>query len=135
MKSDIANNHNSRWSKQQVETLKQLVKNGSNSSQIAIALGRTRASVMAKKSALGLEDRIQRGAKGSYSAPMILRNKKRSSVSGQQELPFEKPATKTATVKVKPSPSQSSGNLEQLMTQIRDFGKRSGLKITVTFEN
>ena len=134
MKSEIAKNHNSRWSKQQVETLTQLVKNGNNSSQIAIALGRTRASVMAKKSALGLEDRIQRGSKGSYSAPMILRNKKRSNVTGQQELLFEKP-TKTATVKVKKSPSQTGGSLEDLMTQIKDFGKRTGLKITLTFEN
>lgn len=74
--------HNSRWSSAEIRTLKQMVMDGKNSSQIAITLGRTRASVMGKKSSMdwGSTLRIHRGSNGR-TAPMTAGTKTRTKKS------------------------------------------------------
>jgi hypothetical protein len=157
--------HNSRWSSSEIRTLKQMVMEGKNSSQIAIALGRTRASVMGKKASMdwGSKLRILRGSNGR-TAPMTAGTKTRKShtsdhnVYGEQsKIEFEKTiedtkkqlkADKIKTVaKIakdlaakkkaakKNTTSKKSSDIGVLVSQLKSFAKQSGLKVKITFEN
>jgi hypothetical protein len=147
--------HNSRWSSSEIRTLKQMVMEGKNSSQIAIALGRTRASVMGKKSSMdwGSKLRIHRGSNGS-TAPMTAGTKTRSksehnvhSSETQSKLEFDdftgtikkqlKADKKKAFKKVEKAAkdNKKTSDVGTLVSQLKAFAKQSGLKLKITFEN
>ncbi len=146
--------HNSRWSSSEIRTLKQMVMEGKNSSEIAIALGRTRASVMGKKSSMdwGSKLRIHRGSNGR-TAPMTAGTKTRSksdhnvhSSETQSKLEFDDfiettkkqlKADKKAFMKVEKAAKavKKTSDVGSWVSQLNAFAKQSGLKLKITFEN
>ena len=137
-------NHNARWSSHEVETLRSMIKSGANSSQIAKTLGRTRASVLAKKSALGIEDTIVRGKNHSHlGVPMTIGKHKRRKPtdSAQTKIDFSAPTTKEAkkankaTKKAEKANRTGSTSIESLVAQLSGMAKAAGLKLSIKFEN
>ena len=59
-----------RWSKKDDATLRRMIKQGKNSEEIATELGRTRSSIMGRKSFLGIKTKMTpaRGSKMPYVA-------------------------------------------------------------------
>lgn len=112
-------NHNCRWSASEVQALQDLVYAGKSSSQIAKALGRTRSSVLTKKSSLGLEDRIQNGP---TREPLTWR--KNGGGAPRQSKPILK--TKDIT---------SSPDMQKLLSDAAALGKSLGVKVRVYLEN
>lgn len=157
MKSKLQN-HNSRWSSTEISTLKSMVLAGKNSSQIAKALGRTRASVMGKKASMkwGSDARIVRGKNTTHGdAPMTIGTKKRSkhvsnhNFYGEQakmefdkqiqeskkQLKAEKIKAIAKVAKAKVESKKSTEDIGALVSQLKSFAKESGLKMKITFEN
>ena len=152
MKSKLQN-HNSRWSSTEIATLKSMVLAGKNSSQIAKALGRTRASVMGKKASMnwGSAARIVRGKNTTHGdAPMTIGTKKRSTKSvgtqatmdfdkhiqeSKKQLKAEKIKAIAKVAKAKVESTKSTKDIGTLVSQLKSFAKESGLKMKITFEN
>jgi hypothetical protein len=59
-----------RWSQSEDSKLKRMVREGFNSEQIALEMGRTRASISVRKSTIGIKERITpaRGSSMPYTA-------------------------------------------------------------------
>ena len=59
-----------RWSKSEDSKLKTMIVNGFNSEEIALEMGRTRASIMGRKSFLGIEEKMEpaRGSRMPYTS-------------------------------------------------------------------
>ncbi len=59
-----------RWKKSEDDKLKSLIRGGCNSEEIALELGRTRASVMGRKSFLGIREKMTpaRGSSMPYTS-------------------------------------------------------------------
>jgi hypothetical protein len=107
-----------------------MVKEKATTAQVAIVLGRTKASVWGRKSMLGLDGRLSSSKGKGVSAPTTLRTQTRSEV----------PAKPTAPV-IKSKRGRKPGSTAvQATVQTLDFAtlsklaKASGAKIVITFE-
>lgn len=121
----LAPSNNRRWNRKDDQILRQMVKEKATTSEVALALGRTKASVWGRKSSLGLGGRLASSkGKPGISAPTTLGTKTRTQTSAKiQEKPVE---TKK---------SQIPSGMENLdLATISQLAKRSGAKIVITFE-
>ncbi len=101
-------NYFKRWTSNEDQTLIELVQSGKNTRQIARELGRSGPSVWGRKQTLGIEGRIASSKRGGKTT--------------------ESPAAPA------PAPRETV-SLEALVQGLKDFGRKSGLKVTVSFEN
>jgi hypothetical protein len=124
-----APSNNALWTKKDDAILKEMASNKSTTSQIAIALGRTKASVWGRKSMLGIKGRLASSKGHSVFAPTTLSSKNRRATE--------------AIVKVK-SPKQSKSvteprvieqkNISMDFASLSALAKQTGAKIVITFE-
>jgi hypothetical protein len=123
----VAPSNNKRWSKNDDQILRQMVKEKATSSQVAIVLGRTKSSIWARKNFLGLDGRLSSSKGSIITAPTTLSTRIRSANSNDIR-PAKKPE-KTKSVKVT---NHIITNLD--LETISRLAKRSGAKIVITFE-
>ncbi len=123
-----APSNNKIWSKNDDAILKDMASKGSSTAQIAVALGRTKASVWGRKYGLGIKKRLASSKGTGISAPVTITSKTRRSVQGV------KPVAIKQTLKTE-SPKRSAQNLGSLDFQtLSRLAKESGAKIVITFE-
>ena len=110
--SKVAHSNHSRWNDEQDQILTEMAKNGMSTVQIAKQLGRTRASIWARKSKLGIDGRLATSKDKTY--PMTLSTKKRNA--------------KTQTVEAKPMVTTTKTiDLDAAAA----VAKKYGVKVTV----
>ena len=85
--NSVCPSNNKRWTAKDDQILRQMVKDKANTAQVAIVLGRTKASIWGRKSFLGLEERLSSSKGKSVSAPTTLRSVERKN----QDLKIQKP--------------------------------------------
>lgn len=100
-------NYFKRWTATEDQTLIEMVKSGKNTRQIARELGRSGPSIWGRKQNLGIENRIASSKRGSR--------------------------TEVLEAVYVEAPREAS--LEALVQGLKDFGRKTGLKVTVSFEN
>lgn len=107
--------HHSSWTPEQEQVLRNMFAAGNSTAQIAVFLGRTRASVYTRKYLLGLEGRITRSTKSQTQASVRAWTKKKRgkskpqptlvpAPSPQMEIQFT-PPVQTKRGRVKKSPA------------------------------
>jgi hypothetical protein len=122
--NSVCPSNNKRWTAKDDQILRQMVKDKANTAQVAIVLGRTKASIWGRKSFLGLEERLSSSKGKSVSAPTTLRSVERKN----QDLKIQKPQVKRVE-------RQLPNELKDLDLQdIARLAKKSGAKIVITFE-
>lgn len=127
--TDHATKNFQRWKKSEDAKLKSLIREGRNSEEIALEMGRTRASIMGRKSYLGIREKMT-PARGS-SMPYTASSRNRGSVTTNQST-LEFPETETKVVEKIPSGKKSLGNsLDEVITQ----AKAMGLKVNITISS
>ena len=118
-----------RWTADDDTTLREMISKGKNSEQIARKLGRTRASVMGRKSFLGIEEKMTqaRGSEMPYTS--FARNKRVKGRVVIQDTVVEKPIPSN---KPEIIPVQSIGTT---IDSIIEKAKTMGLKIKISLES
>jgi hypothetical protein len=115
------------WTKVDDQKLKSLVINGKNSEEIATALGRTRASVMGRKSYLGIKQKMApaRGSSMPYTA------------FAKEERGSSKPTPAPAIVEVSTSASApiKKASLGSTIDTLIQQSKDMGLKLKISFSS
>lgn len=115
-----------RWSKSEDSKLKTMIVNGFNSEEIALELGRTRASIMGRKSFLGIEERLEpaRGSKMPYTS--FARNRHNDSNQAVMNFPevIEKPVEK-----------KEKSSLGSSLDEVIAKAKAMGLKVNITISS
>ena len=123
-----APSNNKTWTKNDDRMLKEMATSGSSTAQIAIALGRTKASVWGRKWGLGIKGRLASSKGTGIAAPTSLTTKKRGNS------PVVKVENIKTTIKEK-SPKRSAFKSNDLDFQaLSRLAKESGAKIVITFE-
>jgi hypothetical protein len=124
-----------RWTSEEDQILRDMISRGKNSAQIAKFLGRTRVSIFARKSKLGIDAKMSpaRGSEMPYTHGTKTRNgnhKGRVKGSGKSTPSFTPPAN-TNRVNVTPRTSRASlgAHLDALMAT----AKQAGIKVSVSF--
>lgn len=124
----IAPSNNKRWTKNDDQILRQMVKEKATTAQVAIVLGRTKSSVWGRKSFLGLDGRLSSSKGKGVTAPTTLRTQTRSeSVAPVIKTKRGRKPSVTAT------PTQATVQSLDFATLSR-MAKASGAKIVITFE-
>jgi hypothetical protein len=122
-----APSNNALWTKKDDSLLKEMASNKSTTAQIAIALGRTKASVWGRKSMLGIKGRLASSKGQNVFAPTTLGTKNRKSTEAMVTV-------KTKT-KVSPEPRVvEQTNISMDFATLSRLAKESGAKIVITFE-
>lgn len=122
-----APSNNALWTKKDDAILKEMASNKSTTAQIAIALGRTKASVWGRKNALGIKGRLASSKGQGVIAPTTLGTKNRKKVEASVQL-------KTKT-KVSAEPRVVEKTEAQLdFATLSKLAKQTGAKIVITFE-
>jgi hypothetical protein len=125
-----APSNNKVWTKNDDSILKEMANNGSSTAQIAIALGRTKASVWGRKWGLGIKGRLASSKGTGIAAPISISSKKRR----EETLVKVKTQNIKTTIKEK-SPKRSSVKSEGFdFNALSRLAKESGAKIVITFE-
>ena len=123
-----APSNNKTWTKNDDRMLKEMATSGSSTAQIAIALGRTKASVWGRKWGLGIKGRLASSKGTGIAAPVSITTKKRGNS------PVVKVENIKTTIKEK-SPKRSALKSNDLDFQaLSRLAKESGAKIVITFE-
>ena len=123
-----APSNNKVWSKNDDTILKEMASKGSSTAQIAVALGRTKASVWGRKWGLGIKGRLASSKGTGISAPLTVTTKKRTSMGVNQ-------STRIKTTLKEKSPNRSANPIQSLdFRTISRLAKESGAKIVITFE-
>jgi hypothetical protein len=120
-----APSNNALWTKKDDAMLKEMASNKSTTAQIAIALGRTKASVWGRKSMLGIKARLSSSKGQNVFAPTTLGTKKRSASAT--------PVTKVAKTVSEPKVVEQT-NISMDFATLSRLAKESGAKIVITFE-
>ena len=120
-----APSNNALWTKKDDAMLKEMASNKSTTAQIAIALGRTKASVWGRKSMLGIKARLSSSKGQNVFAPTTLSTKKRSASAT--------PVTKVAKTVSGPKVVEQT-NISMDFATLSRLAKESGAKIVITFE-
>jgi hypothetical protein len=122
-----APSNNSLWTKKDDALLKEMASNKSTTAQIAIALGRTKASVWGRKSMLGIKGRLASSKGQNVIAPTTLTSNVRRNTESMV----------TAKVKTKVSAEPrvvEKTNISMDFATLSRLAKESGAKIVITFE-
>jgi len=112
------------WTKTEDATLKKMVEEGKNSAQIAETMGRTRASIFARKSKLGIKTKMSaaRGSKMPYVG--FSKTKRNSSTSSI-------PATSLETLPVSPKKDKTLGDhIDTLISSAKILGLNLKIEIS-----
>jgi hypothetical protein len=123
----IAPSNNKRWTKNDDQILRQMVREKATTAQVAIVLGRTKSSVWGRKSFLGLDGRLSSSKGKGITAPTTLRTQTRSESTVA-------PVIK-AKERRKPASTVVQTSVQSLdFTTLSRMAKESGAKIVITFE-
>lgn len=122
-----APSNNALWTKKDDALLKEMASNRSTTAQIAIALGRTKASVWGRKSILGIKGRLASSKGQTVFAPTTLGTKNRKSTEAMVTV-----KTKT-NVSAEPRVVEKT-NISMDFATLSRLAKESGAKIVITFE-
>ena len=120
-----APSNNALWTKKDDAMLKEMASNKSTTDQIAVALGRTKASVWGRKSILGIKGRLASSKGQSVFAPTTLGTKNRNTSAT--------PVTK-AVKTVREAKVVEKTNISMDFATLSKLAKESGAKIVITFE-
>ena len=122
-----APSNNALWTKKDDSLLKEMASNKSTTAQIAIALGRTKASVWGRKSMLGIKGRLASSKGQNVFAPTTLGTKNRKSTEAMVKV--------KAKTKVSAEPRVvEQTNISMDFATLSRLAKESGAKIVITFE-
>jgi hypothetical protein len=123
----IAPSNNKRWTKNDDQILRQMVKEKATTAQVAIVLGRTKSSVWGRKSFLGLDGRLSSSKGKGITAPTTLRTRTRSKSTVAPVIKAKK--------RRKPGSTVVQTSVQSLdFTTLSRMAKESGAKIVITFE-
>ena len=128
-----APSNNKVWSKNDDAILKEMASNGSSTAQIAIALGRTKASVWGRKYGLGIKKRLASSKGTGITAPVSVTTKNRKPGQDVKAAVTLKPTLKTESPKRPAKVSSPTASSLDFQTLSR-LAKESGAKIVITFE-
>jgi hypothetical protein len=120
-----APSNNALWTKKDDAMLKEMASNKSTTDQIAVALGRTKASVWGRKSILGIKGRLASSKGQSVFAPTTLGTKNRNKSAT--------PVTKVVKT-VREAKVVEKTNISMDFATLSKLAKESGAKIVITFE-
>ena len=122
-----APSNNALWTKKDDAILKEMASNKSTTAQIAIALGRTKASVWGRKSALGIKGRLASSKGQNVIAPTTLTSNNRRSIETAVRVKTKTKVSAEPRVIEKTNVSMDFATLSKL-------AKQTGAKIVITFE-
>ena len=122
-----APSNNALWTKKDDALLKEMASNRSTTAQIAIALGRTKASVWGRKSILGIKGRLASSKGQTVFAPTTLGTKNRKSTEAMVTVKTKTKVSEEPRVVEKTNISMDFATLSRL-------AKESGAKLIITFE-
>ena len=122
-----APSNNALWTKKDDAILKEMASNKSTTAQIAIALGRTKASVWGRKSALGIKGRLASSKGQNVIAPTTLTSNNRRSIETAVRVKTKTKVSAEPRVVEKTNVSMDFATLSKL-------AKQTGAKIVITFE-
>lgn len=124
-----APSNNALWTKKDDAILKEMASNKSTTAQIAIALGRTKASVWGRKSMLGIKGRLASSKGQTVVAPTTLTSNNRRS---QEEMVKAKNPKQVKSVSEPRVIEQKSISAD--FAALSALAKQTGAKIVITFE-
>jgi hypothetical protein len=129
---------NKVWTKEDLGILESLASRGASSIEIANILGRTRASILCRKSTMGLGGRLA-SSKGKGTAPATIKSK--------IKVDEEKPKTETHVIKIQKNKNKMGisktnqlsdipmyVNSIQGLRDLKKLAKLTGAKIVITLE-
>lgn len=116
MANSVAVQNFSRWTPEQDSQLEAMAVNGASTAKIAKELGRTRASIWARKSKLGIDTRLTHSTGTNY--PVTVNKKKRK-------------ATKKTAVAVPATPPAVAVSGSLNLDNVARVAKKHGVKVTV----
>ena len=125
-----APSNNALWTKKDDAILKEMASDKSTTDQIAVALGRTKASVWGRKSMLGIKARLASSKGKKVMAPTTLSKKTRRLDSDSMVQPKKSKSTKTVS---EPRVVEQT-NISMDFASLSKLAKESGAKIVITFE-
>jgi hypothetical protein len=122
-----------RWTADDDDQLKTMIKRGKNSEQIARSLGRTRASIMGRKSFLGIEDKMTpaRGSDMPYTSFARVERKKK----GATPIVVEKAPVLKNNLKEEMQPELIKSTIGSTIDSIIEKAKTMGLKVKISLES
>lgn len=127
-----APSNNKTWTKNDDLILKEMATSGSSTAQIAIALGRTKASVWGRKWTLGIKGRLASSKGTGITAPVSIGTKKRREATVVNKSTGEVRIKTTLKEKSPKRSALKSGDLN--FQTLSRLAKESGAKIVITFE-
>lgn len=122
-----APSNNALWTKKDDAILKEMASNKSTTAQIAIALGRTKASVWGRKSMLGIKGRLASSKGQNVIAPTTLTSNNRRKTEAMVTVKTKTKVSAEPRVVKKTNISMDFDTLSKL-------AKQTGAKIVITFE-
>ena len=130
-----APSNNQLWSDSDVQLLKDLAQRGSSTSQIAKALGRTKASVWGRKSMMGIKGRLASSKGQNIDVPTTVSKKNRKSATKNSTVVAKKTEEKVIKVTAKGAKDQNSfTKAASDFEMLSRLAKQTGAKIVITFE-
>ena len=124
-----APSNNALWTKKDDAILKEMASNKSTTAQIAIALGRTKASVWGRKSMLGIKGRLASSKGQTVVAPTTLTSNTRRSQEAMVKVKNPKQVKSVSEPRVIDQKSISAD-----FAALSALAKQTGAKIVITFE-
>lgn len=126
-----APSNNRAWSKKDVKTLKEMISKNFTSSEIARELGRTRASIWARKYMLGLNETRLPSSKGQKGlAPVSVGSR----VGGKKTIAQRVKARREKIKDQVQTPMATSEAKAQEFAALIQMAQKQGAKIVITFE-
>jgi len=130
-----APSNNQLWSDSDLQLLKDLAGRGSSTSQIAKALGRTKASVWGRKSMMGIKGRLASSKGQNIDVPTTVSKKNRKSATKNSTVVAKKMEEKVIKVTAKGAKDQNSfTKAASDFEMLSRLAKQTGAKIVITFE-
>jgi hypothetical protein len=122
-----APSNHAAWTKKDIKTLKEMSARNCSASQIALELGRTRASVWARKHMLGISERLSssKGEKNLAPATVGTRTPRNSREARKERVARRAQVAQTSTLEK---------NLQAEFSTLSQLAKKHGAKIVITFE-
>lgn len=125
-----APSNNAVWTKKDDAILNEMASNKSTTAQIAIALGRTKASIWGRKSMLGIKGRLSSSKGQNVFAPTTLGTKTRRESGSMVQT---KKSTKSPKYVSEPRVVEQT-NISMDFASLSKLAKQTGAKIVITFE-
>jgi hypothetical protein len=126
-----APSNNASWTKKDDAILKEMASGKSTTDQIAVALGRTKASVWGRKSTLGVKGRLASSKGQKNIAPTTLSTKNRR--WGADPMVKTKKVNKQIKAVNEPRVVEQT-NISIDFAALSKLAKQTGAKIVITFE-